>query len=314
MEKCLETFFTLQWPYWQQIGLQRCRYQAGRVPQVALTAGLRGTDLVSLLLCHQAMRWLDGLGASQPDALQGEIAFYPALNPLALYSDPAALPLYETDLSYSFPGHAEGPVPQRMAAAIVAQLTAAHLVIDLQTGEDDLVVWPQVHVFAPFSASLLPFAKSLGLDLICLREQTPPLTTTLPYVLNQQAIPCLAIQAGAAAWASEGFVDRVLTGLQALWQHTGVLSPRLALPCVTQQARIFTDTAVYQLRASVAGLFMPTVRLGEAVPSQALIGHILSPLADRAPIAVQAPRTGRIIALRHTALVYEGSVLARILH
>jgi predicted deacylase len=53
------------------------------------------------------------------------------MNPLGLDTLQRLMPVYETDLNRKFPGHAQGPSPQRFAEAAMRHLHDAALVIDI---------------------------------------------------------------------------------------------------------------------------------------------------------------------------------------
>jgi predicted deacylase len=66
------------------------------------------------------------------------------------------------------------------------------------------------------------------------------------------------------------------------------------------------------LNAVTSGMFVPTLEHGVAVTINQLLGHIVSPFQGDSLAVVRSPVAGRLFTLRRYPLVYEGSLLARI--
>lgn len=312
MEKRLETIIALELPYRETLKIQRCVYRGGSGPRVAVTSGIHGDELEGLYVCHRLTVWLEELSRMRPDALLGQVEIYPGLNPLGLDTLERNVPVYQNDLNRYFPGHPDGLLPQRIAAAAMNHLQGAVLVLDVHASNIYLREIPQVRVDRRFSDVLLPLASMLNMDLIWLRSPAQAPDTSLAYNLNQRGEPCLLVEMGAGMGLTPAFTEQLLTGVLAAWRRLGVLAPDLDLPEPGPHAILAADDNIYYLNAETSGLFVPAVANGALLAAGQPVGHIVSPV-EAAPLAeVCAPVNGVLFTLREYPLVYEGSLLGRI--
>ena len=86
----------------------------------------------------------------------------------------------------------------------------------------------------------------------------------------------------------------------------------LELPPVTHEPRLAHEDNVHYLNAATSGLFVPEVEHWKAVRAGGLLGHIVSPMEGRRLAEVRSPCDGVLFTLREYPLVYEGSLMARV--
>lgn len=310
MEKIFETILTLALPYEHRLTLQRTIYRGGPGPRVAVTAGLHGDELEGLYLCHRLAAWLEQMQSDHPGALLGQVELYPALNPLGLETLYRTVPVYGVDLNLSFPGHAQGLLPSRIAAAAMAKLEGAALVIDVHASDVALRELTQVRLQAPFRDVLLPLARRLNPNFVWVQQTAPK--AGLSYHLNRQGTPCLVIETGIGLRLTPAFTDRLFTGILNLWQHLGVVSRDLPLAGIDHNPPIVYDDEIHDLNAATAGLFLPAAAHGSRVEAQSVLGRIVSPFEGGTLEEIRAPADGVLVSLREYPLVYEGSLVARV--
>ena len=313
MEKRLETLLSLALPYRETVTVRRSIYRGGAGPRVAVTAGMQGNELEGLYLCHRLAVWLEQLAQTRPEALLGQVELYPALNPVGLDTLQRTLPVYDSELDRSFPGHSEGPLPQRIAAAVLASLQGAALVIVLQASDMHLQEIPQARLESRFAERLLPLAQQLDLDLICLQETATVAETTLVHSLNARGEPGLLVTTGTSMGLSKRHTEQLVAGILTLWRELGVLASDLPLPAARHRPLLVEANQMYPLNAEVSGLFdAQPVACGGLVKAGELLGLIVSPFEGRTLAEVRSPAAGLLVTLRHYPLVYEGALLARI--
>ncbi|MEE4379922.1 MAG: M14 family metallopeptidase [Candidatus Competibacteraceae bacterium] len=313
MEKQLETILAIELPYRETLKLQRSVYRGtGDGPRVAVVAGIHGDELEGLYVCHRLAAWLEELARTQPNALSGQVELYPSLNPLGLDTLQRAIPVYDSDLNCSFPGHPEGLLPQRIAAAVIEHLQEKALVLDIHASNVYLREMPQVRIDQRFADNLIPLTKHMNLSAIWVQDATTVRENTLAYTLNDNGVPCLMIEMGAGMGLTPAFTEQLLIGILAIWQNLGVLAPELKLTPPTHDPLIFNDSAIYRLNADTSGLFVPIVQQGGSVQLNELVGRIVSPFEGPTLAEVRSPVSGTLLTLREYPLVYEGSLLARV--
>ena len=311
--KIIDTVFTLKMPYCEQLDIQRTTFRGGDGPTAVVTAGIHGDELEGLYVCHLLAAWLERLVAVNPKALLGQVRLYPALNPLGLDTLTRGVPVFDVDLNRSFPGKAGGDLPHRLAAAIMDSLQGAALVVDIHASNIYLREIPQVRISRQFSDELVPLASRLNLDLIWLHEAATVLETTIAHSLNSIGIPCLVVEMGVGMRVTPEYCTQLATGILHLWRDFGVIAPDTLLPELSHQPLIADDSNVHYLNAQTSGMFVPTAAHWTDMRRGELLGAIVSPFQGEILSEVRAPVDGILFTLREYPLVYEGSLMARVM-
>lgn len=280
---------------------------------MAVTAGIHGDELEGLYVCHRLAAWLEELQRHKPDALLGQVELYPALNPLGLDTLTRSVPVFDSDLNRSFPGSAQGDLPKRLAGAAMAALDGAALVVDIHASNIYLREIPQVRINSEFSDVLVPLAEQANLDLIWIHGAATVLEATIAHSLNSRGVPCLVVEMGVGMRLTPEYCEQLTIGLLHLWQGLGVLSPEVTLPPLTHQPMVADDSNVHYLNAQTSGMFVPTAAHWTDLHRGELLGTIVSPFHGAVLSEVRSPVDGILFTLREYPLVYEGSLMARVM-
>jgi predicted deacylase len=308
-----EVFFQLALPYRERLALERAVFEGGEGPRLAVVSGIHGDELEGLYVCHRLAARLEELAKRRPEALLGSIELYPGLNPLGLDTLERSVPIYQVDLNRSFPGHPAGLLPQRLADAALRRMRGAALVIDIHASNIYLREIPQVRVARAFEAKLVPRARFMNLDLIWVHESVTVLEHTIAHSLNQDGTPCLVVEMGVGMRVTPAFAEQVTTGILHAARSLGVLAADLDLEEVSHQPLIADDSNVHYLNAETSGVFVPCVEHWTEVRRGDRLGQVVSPLQGDVLSEVCAPCDGVLFTLREYPLVYEGSLLARLM-
>ncbi|MDJ0861752.1 MAG: M14 family metallopeptidase [Gammaproteobacteria bacterium] len=312
MQSQLETLLTLELPYRERLTLQRRVFQGAPGPRVAVVSGIHGDELEGLYVTHRLAQWLEQLGREKPDALLGRVELYPAMNPLGLDTLERFVPTHGVDLNRNFPGHDSGLLPQRLADAAVQALVGADLVVDIHASNIYLREIPQVRISEAFAVTLVPLAQAMNLDVIWLHGALTVLEATLAHSLNSRQTPCLVVEMGVGMRVTPAYSEQLVTGILRTWQELGVLAAGLELPPATHSPLVADDSNVRYLNADTSGLFIPKIEHWTAVEREQLLGRIVTPYQGETLSEVRSPARGILFTLREYPLVYEGSLMARI--
>jgi predicted deacylase len=308
-----DSVLSLQLPYRERLQLRRTVFEGGSGPKVAVVAGIHGDELEGLFVCHRLAHWLEHLAATRPQALRGRVELYPALNPLGIDTLQRFVPVFDEDLNRNFPGHRDGLLPQRLAAAVMRQLHGAALVIDIHASNVFLREIPQVRINRQFAAGLIPLASEMNIDIIWIHGALTVLEATIAHSLNERDVPCLVVEMGVGMRITPAFCEQVMTGILRVWRSLGVLAADVELPACTHTPLLADDRNVYYLNAETSGMFIPEVEHWISVRRGQRLGRIVSPLEGRVLSEVCAPIDGVLFTLREYPMVYEGSLMARIM-
>lgn len=311
--KRIETFFTIDMPYCERMEIRRTVFSGADGPRVAVVAGLHGDELEGLYVCHRLAAWLDQQLVTAPGSLTGSVELYPAVNTLGLDTLTRGLPVFDTDLNRSFPGSAGGPLPERLADALMKALSGTSLTVDIHASNIYLREIPQVRINQEFESLLVPIARSMNLDLIWLHGAATVLETTVAHSLNSSGSPCLVVEMGVGMRITPEYCDQLAAGILAVWKQMGVLAADVPLPAATHIPLIADDSNVHFLNAQTSGMFISCASHWTDVRRGELLGTIVSPFQGDILSEVRSPVDGILFTLREYPLVYEGSLMARVM-
>jgi predicted deacylase len=309
----IETFFTIEMPYRERMEIRRTVFSGGNGPRVAIVAGIHGDELEGLYVCHLLAAWLEKLKCTNPKGLVGSVELYPALNTLGLDTLTRGLPVFETDLNRAFPGSPTGPLPARLSAALMSALSGADLVVDIHASNIYLREIPQVRINQEFDDHLVPIANHMNLDLIWLHGAATVLETTVAHSLNSSGTPCLVVEMGVGMRVSPDYCDQLIVGILTVWKELGVLAADVFVPELSHTPLVADDSNVHYLNAQTSGMFIPTTAHWTDVHQGDLLGTIVSPFHGNILSEVRSPVDGILFTLREYPLVYEGSLMARVM-
>jgi uncharacterized protein len=313
MDVAQQTILSLELPYREHLHVRRTVFRGGNGPRCAIVAGIHGDELEGLYVAHRLACWLGRLARERPGALRGTVELYPGVNPLGLDTLTRAVPTHGVDLNRNFPGHAGGLLPQRIAAAVVEAVRGAALAVDVHASNVYLREIPQVRIHDAFADDLVPLARRMNLDVVWVHGALTVLEATLAHSLNAAGTPCLVVEMGVGMRVTPAFAEQVVTGLLHTWRDLGIVAADVALPPLTHRPLIANDANVYYLNAERSGVFVPTVRHWTRLRAGELLGRIVSPHHEGPLAEVRSPVDGVLFTLREYPLVYEGSLMARIM-
>ncbi len=308
-----ETFFTIEMPYRNQVKPRRTIFTGGNGPRVAVVAGIHGDELEGLYVCHRLATWLEELQRTGNHGLLGSIELYPAVNTLGLDTLTRGLPVFDTDLNRAFPGSTGGPLPNRLAAALMTELSGAALVVDIHASNIYLREIPQVRISQDFDDLLVPIARHMNLDLIWQHSASTVLETTLAHSLNSNGTPCLVVEMGVGMRITPEYCEQLVIGILATWKELGILAADVDVPEALHIPLIADDSNVHYLNAQTSGMFIPAAAHWTDVHKGELLGTIVSPFQGGVLSEVRSPVDGILFTLREYPLVYEGSLMARVM-
>jgi uncharacterized protein len=314
MQHFQDAVLSLALPYREKLEIRRTVFDGDQGgPKVAVVAGIHGDELEGLYLCHRLAGALEELVQRSPEALRGRVEIYPALNPLGIDTIQRSVPVFDTDLNRSFPGFAGGLPPQRIADAMMRELAGAALVIDVHASNIFLREIPQVRINQQFESRLLPLAQEMNVDLIWIHGAVTVLEATIAHSLNTRNVPCLVVEMGVGMRVTPALSEQLVVGVLHLWQKLGVLAEEVPLEAPARTAFVADDRNVHYLNAEKSGIFVPHVEHWIGLHRDQLLGVIVSPHRGEVLSEVRSPVDGVLFTLREYPIVYEGSLMARLM-
>ena len=296
-------------PVDEQMRVQKRRLMpagaAGPLPRISIVTGTHGDELEGQYVCYELARRIE----AQPHLLTGMVDLYPALNPLGVDSITRGVPGFDLDMNRIFPGSEDGAMAEYAAALITQDIMGSDVCVDVHASNIFLREIPQVRVSETTARTLVPLARELNCDFIWVHASATVLESTLAHTLNLRGVPTLVVEMGVGMRITRAYGDQLITGLFRLMHRLGIwagAAPQVREPIVS------TDGKVAFLNAPTLGMFVPRVTHWEDVHAGEIIGDILNPLTGEGT-EIASPCDGLLFTLREYPLVYEGSLLARVL-
>ena len=296
-------------PVDEQMRVQKRRLMpagaTGPLPRISIVTGTHGDELEGQYVCYELARRIE----AQPQLLTGIVDLYPALNPLGVDSITRGVPGFDLDMNRIFPGSEDGAMAEYAAALITQDIMGSNVCVDVHASNIFLREIPQVRVSETTARTLVPLARELNCDFIWVHASATVLESTLAHTLNLRGVPTLVVEMGVGMRITRAYGDQLITGLFRLMHRLGIWAgeaPQVREPIVS------TDGKVAFLNAPTLGMFVPRVTHWEDVHAGEIIGDILNPLTGEGT-EIASPCDGLLFTLREYPLVYEGSLLARVL-
>lgn len=297
----------------------------GAGPTVLLIAGTHGDEYEGQILLQELIRSID------PAEVSGRLIVLPALNIAAVREGRRVASVDGVNLNRSLPGDAAGGPAQQIASIVAEDLIPlADFVMDIHSGGIASEYVPSAFVYhgptpelwaqktaavaafnVPYSVVVQPMLKS----------------GSISGAADRAGVPMISTELGGRGTVSLQILKRARTGLRALLGHWGILqgapSPAQsavssAVPSAGQSTGKSTIqwvelTSQSPVNSTMAGLFEPTVELGQIVAAGALVARVHSvEELDRPAKEFFAPIDGVVAIVRHPAPVNVGTTLVNI--
>lgn len=289
----------------EELTIRKNRLGSGS-KRLCVVTGTHGDELEGQYVVWQLNRLLQ----QHPDQLTGTVDLYPAMNPLGISTMTRGIPLCDLDMNRTFPGSEDGSMSEYIAARLVADLKGADAVIDIHASNIYLREIPQVRINVNTAPRLVPMAKRLNMDFIWVHAAATVLESTLAYSLNALDTPTLVVEMGVGNRLTRAYGDQLLEGILSLMASLGMWSGPVQ---PVREPIVSTDHHVSFVNAPCPGIFIPAVEHTARVTRGQKLGIVADPLTGEILQQLSCPADGLLFTLREYPVVYEGSLIARIL-
>lgn len=304
----IEEVFSIELPVGERLIINKNRI-TGKRPlnkRIAIVTGIHGDEFEGQYICYEMARRI----MEAQEMLNGIVDFYPALNPLGLDAADHKIPKLGMDLNRMFPGKKDGAMMERVAAAIVEDISGADMCLDLHASDIFVKEIPQVRVSEEFAEDLLPYARLLNTDMVWMNATATVHESTLAHTMNMLGVPSMVVEMGVGTRIDRGYGDQVVEGIFRLMKELKMWEGPVA---DIHYPAISTDGEVEFIRSDTIGVFFPAIAHNHYVQKGDKLGEIVSPLEGRVLEEIRVQKSGLVFTLREYPFVREGSLLARIL-
>ena len=273
--------------------------------RICIVTGIHGDELEGQYVCYELMRIIN----KKIENLHGIVDIYPTLNPLGIDSVHRGMPTFDLDMNRIFPGSENGAMAEYMAAKVIDDIKGADMCIDLHASNIFLKEAPQVRISEETKEKLLPYAKFINTDFIWIYPEKKVNQSTLVYNLNKINVPTIMVEMGVGMRITKEYCFDLVNGILNLMKELGIWDGDTK---GVKNPIIATNDQVTFVNSNSSGIFIPCVDHWKGIKKGDVMGEIIDVLHGEVLERVISPCNGMIFTLREYPVVYEGSLIARI--
>lgn len=277
-----------------------------RPKRMVIVTGTHGDELEGQFCCYEIIRRIK----EHKEYLNGIVDVFPALNPLGIDTITRGIPKFDLDMNRIFPGNLDGSLAEYTAWQVIENIKGADVCVDIHSSNIFLREIPQIRINEETADRLVPLALKMNVDYIWVHSASTVLEATLAHSLNKAGVPTLVAEMGVGMRITKDYGYQLTEGIFNVMKHLGIWTGPVS---AVRSPIISTDGKVSFINAEVSGVFVPSVNHSNKVRKGEHIGDIISPVTGEVIHSVNSPVDGLVFTLREYPIVYEGSLLARIL-
>lgn len=262
-------------------------------PVLLLTGGLHGDELNGVEIIRRMIDSEDII----PDI--GTVIAIPIVNIYGFIQNSRGLPDGK-DVNRSFPGVKKGG----SLATLLAYTLMKHIVpiidfgIDFHTGGASRSNYPQIRVDLK-NETALKLAKQFQAPIIL---HSKPIPKSFRNSSQKKGKSILVYEAGESLRFDEFGIQEGIEGTERVMKYLGMTKKRPR----KQEYQIFEHSS--WIRSNYAGLFLPSIKLGDQIKKRQLVGYINGAYGELRS-KVLAPKDGRVIGLNYCPVVNKGDAI-----
>lgn len=273
---------------------------------VAIVGAMSGDHINQL---HVASGLVEYLRIKEEEGkIVGRILVVPAVNTYALNMGEKNWPLDKTDINTMFPGYEQGETTQRIASRIFETLKGYDYGIILEGRRDQGMCLPYVKLIQSGYEDI-ESAKDLGIGFIHYRAHDPIETVMLQYNWQLWETKAFSIVFGKNGTIEQSVSDEVHTALVRFLSKRNIID----FPVFEGKvSNIIDPHNITILKASRAGIFIPSVRCGAQVQKGEVVGRIMDALSGEKLEKMLSPCEGIVTCQYSAPLIFQNSIAFRI--
>lgn len=268
-------------------------------PTVLFTAGIHGDEVNGV----EIVRQLIAKGINKPKC--GTVICIPVINIFGFINLKREFP-DGRDLNRSFPGSAEGSLASRVAHKLMHEIVPnVDYILDFHTGGSGRFNAPQVRIIRE-NKQLNDLAKIFGAPFVLYSRNLNKSFRNSCYKLGK---PMLLFEGGKSFHIDDVVTNSGVNGAKRILHHLGMLSTKFKVSKPKKDC-VFINESRWQ-RANLSGMFKASIAISTKVKKGDVLGNITDPYGKLNHF-VKAEKTGYIINVNESPIVYQGDALFHI--
>ncbi len=264
-------------------------------PVLLLTGGLHGDEINGI----EIVRKMLSEGVLKPE--RGSVIAIPLMNVYGFIQNVRGVPDGK-DINRSFPGSKTGSLANLLAHRIMNDIIPKiDIGIDFHTGGASRANYPQVRCVFDIEKNL-ELAKAFAPPVIL---HSPLIDKSFRKAAHNKKKQILVYETGESMRFDDYGIQQAISGTMRLMKYLGMRedAPKPG------NIEIFEKSA--WVRATYAGLYHPSIRIGDVVKKRQLLGEITDPFGLES-YKLKSRHHGRVIGLNYSPVVHKGDALLHI--
>lgn len=265
-------------------------------PVVLLSGGLHGDEINGIEIVRRL------ISNNQLNLISGTIIAIPLMNVYGFIQNVRGVPDGK-DINRSFPGTKNGSLAKLVAHSIVQEIIPKiDFGIDFHTGGASRANYPQIRcVFS--NEKDLELANAFAPPVIL---HSGLIDKSFRKAAHKKGKPIIVYETGESMRLDEFGIQTAIDGTYRLLNYFGMRegnTPTAYTPAMFKKSS--------WIRSKVAGIFNPTIKLGDTVKPRQLVGKITDPYGNESYRVLNRNR-GIVIGLNNSPVVHKGDAILHI--
>ncbi|MEZ4875719.1 MAG: succinylglutamate desuccinylase/aspartoacylase family protein [Flavobacteriaceae bacterium] len=265
-------------------------------PTILFTAGIHGDEVNGV----EIVRQLVSKGINKPKI--GTTICIPIVNVIGFLQKVRDFP-DGRDLNRSFPGSKKGSLASQVAYKLMNEIVPfADYCLDFHTGGSSRFNAPHIRI-EKNHAKLTELANTFNAPFIL---HSKNLKSSFRNACKKKGVPMLLFEGGKSNSIDAVVSNTGVNGSKRILHHLGMLQNKFKVSSPSKPS--ITIASSKWIRAQASGMFKSSVKVGQFVKHQEVIGHITDPYG-KIHYYIKNPNDGYVFNVNEAPLVYQGDAL-----
>ena len=286
-------------------------YQFGKGKQsLCIVGAMRGNEIQQLYICSQLVKIFKELEEQGKIAENKSVLIVPCVNSASVNIEKRFWPTDNTDINRMFPGYAYGETTQRIAAGLFEKIKDYQYGIQLASFYMPGNFIPHVRMMKTGYEDLEE-AKMFGLPYVLVREPKPYDTTTLNYNWQVWETDAFSIYSSATDMVDKESAKIAMEAILRFAAKKRICKYNVHSGYISEV--IGEVKALKPVKTKKAGIMDCKVKVNQAVRKGEVLAEIISTYEGEVIYQVTAPKDGIIFFIHNKPIVYEDTVVIKML-
>lgn len=275
---------------------------------VCIVGSMRGNEVQQLYCCSQLVKKLKVMEEAGKLTPGKKILVIPCVNPYSMNIQKRFWTVDNTDINRMFPGYDLGETTQRIADGVFQVLSGYRFGIQFTSFYMPGEFMPHVRMMdTGFEDTEL--AKQFGMPYVVLRKVRPYDTTTLNYNWQIWERQAFSMYTTTTTRLDKKSVREAARGILTFLHKQGIAEYH---GHDGYRSQVVKDVDMVSVRTTGAGLFDPSVSVGEEVEKGQILAYLVDACEGEVIETLRAPVDGIVFFMHGDALTYADTAVFKL--